>query len=319
MVSKYVDHLPLFRQEAMFARQGISIARARMCDWIAAVCELLKPLYEALRLELIALSYLQANETTIKVQDPEHPKHILTGYFWGIHAPPERLAYFEYYATRGSDAAKELLKDFKGTVQTDLYAGYNPVLLPGTVVRLACMAHVRRKFIETQSVAKNQCRKVLQLIAELYEIEKRIKHASVSERKVTREKKSAPLLEELKTYLLELKQTTLPKHALMKALDYALSQWEEIARYTQNGIFDIDNNAMERDIRPIAIGRKNYLFAGSHDGAKRAAMLYSFFACCKLHKVNAFDWLKDVMVRVQFDKSVSARDLLPHRWGLAQK
>jgi len=317
VVSKYVDHLPLFRQEAMFARQGIVIARARMCDWVAAVCELLKPLHEALRLELIELSYLQADETTIKVQDPEAPKHILTGYFWGLHAPPEKLAYFEYYATRASSAAKELLKGFKGTVQTDLYAGYNPVLLPpGTVERLACMAHVRRKFIEAQSVAKNQCRKVLQFISELYEIEKRIKNASISERKAMRENKSVPLLDKLKTYLLELKRTTLPKHALMKAIDYALSQWEEIARYTQNAIFDIDNNAMERDIRPIALGRKNYLFAGSHEGAKRAAMLYSFFACCKLHKVNTFEWLKDVIFRVQTDRSVSAADLLPHRWKL---
>ena len=318
IVSKYMDHLPLYRQEAIFARLGIVIARARMCDWIAAVCNLLEPLHKALRLELIALSYLQADETTIKVQDPENPKHILTGYFWGLHAPPQKLAYFGYYASRAGASAEALLKDFKGTVQTDLYAGYNPVLIPGEVTRLACMAHVRRKFIEVQKQAGKQCGEVLELIAKLYRIETQAKDFEAFAREALRKEKSVPLLERLEKYLLELKATTLPKHALMKALNYALSQWGEIKRYTENGIFEIDNNPIERDIRPIALGRKNFLFAGSHDGAKRAAMLYSFFACCKLRKINPSEWLKDVIIRVQTDSSVSARDLLPHLWKPAQ-
>ena len=314
MVAKYVDHIPLNRQESIFARSGIVLSRARMCDWIAAVCILLKPLYEALRLELIALSYLQADETTLKVQDPEAPKNILTGYIWGLHAPPQGLAYFEYYPTRASEAAIELLDGFAGTVQTDMYAGYKPVLLPGTVKRLACLAHVRRKFIEAQKAAPEACRKVLEMIAGLYKIETKAKSSSFEERKSMRQKESVPLLEKLHEYLKQLEANTLPKHALQQPVKYALSQWMEIARYVDDGMFEIDNNAMERDIRPIAIGRKNFLFAGSHEGAKRAAMLYSFFACCKLHKVNAFEWLKDVIVRVQTDRTVTAADLLPHRW-----
>lgn len=314
MVAKYVDHIPLNRQETIFARAGVILSRARMCDWVAAVCALLKPLHEALRLELIALPYLQADETTLKVQDPEAPKNILTGYIWGIHAPPQSLAYFEYYPTRASEAAMKLLDGFAGTAQTDYYAGYNPVLLPGTVRRLACMAHVRRKFIETQKAAPEACRKVLEMIAGLYRIETKAKDLSFLDRENLRRKESIPILEKVHEYLKQLDASTLPKHALKQAINYALSQWKEIVRYTEDGMFEIDNNAMERDIRPIAIGRKNYLFAGSHEGAKRAAMLYSFFACCKLHKVNAFEWLKDVIVRVQTDRTVSAADLLPHRW-----
>lgn len=314
IVSKYLDHLPLNRQEAIFARQGVILLRARMCDWIAAVCELMKPLYEALRLELISLSYLQADETSVKVQVPDNEKNILSGYFWGLHSPVERLAYFEYYPTRASEAALKLLEGFSGTVQTDFYAGYNQVLLPGTVMRLACMAHVRRKFIEAQSAAPEACRAILELISKLYKVEAKIKKSTPEERKAAREKDSAPIIDKLHALLCSLREKTLPKHPFMNALQYALSQWDEIVRFLDDGAFEIDNNYMERDIRPIAIGRKNWLFAGSHNGAKRAAMLYSFFACCKLHKVNAFEWLKDVVVRVQSDRSVTAADLLPHRW-----
>jgi transposase len=314
ILSKYMDHLPLYRQEQMFARQRIELSRQKMCDWIASASELLFPLWQEQKREMLALPYLQADETTIKVQDHEEKDGGLhTGYFWTLHSPEKKLVSFEYYESRAGECAKELFAGFSGTAQTDYYAGYNKVLLPGTVRRLACLAHVRRKFIEAQSSGRSECGRVLELIAKLYHIENQSKGLAPPDRKAAREKHARDILQKLRAYLLELQTKTLPRAPLAEALSYALSQWDAIELYLEDGTFEIDNNGVERQIRPIAIGRKNYLFAGSHEGARRAAILYSLLATCKLHKINAFEWLRDVLVRVH-DRNSKLKDLLPHRW-----
>jgi transposase len=314
VLSKYCDHLPLYRQEQIFLRHGIAIPRQRMCDWIAATTDLLEPLYNAINKEILSLSYLQADETTIQVRDLESKDNMLTGYFWGLHGPPEKLAYFEYFPSRAGASAKELLDGFAGVVQTDYYAGYNAVLLPDKVSRLACLAHVRRKFIEVQKSFPRECDVVLRLISELYKLEVLSKDFNFDKRKAFRNVKAAPLLEKLQKYLSDIQAQTLPRALLQQPINYALSQWKEILRYLDDGRFQIDNNAIERQIRPIALGRKNYLFAGSHDGAKRAAMLYTFIACCKLNKVNPYDWFTDVLRKVHTHPINRVAELLPHNW-----
>lgn len=302
IVSKYVDHLPLHRQEEMYRRLGIELPRQRMCDWVSGVAELLYPLYIALKKEILSSPYIQADETTLKVQDGATEGKCHTGYLWGIHAPPN-LSWFHYDETRAGSVPKEILKDYIGAVQTDKYAGYNPVFLPEKCVRIACLAHVRRKFIEVQKTASKESQKVLTLIATLYRIP--------NENRGERAKK---ILDELMRYLYLCHEKTLPKSPLAAALNYTLEQETEIRRIFENDSYHLDNNAIEREMKRIAIGRKNYLFAGSHKGAQNAALLYSLLNTCKLNKINPWEWLKDVLHRISSDKTVTAHSLLPHLW-----
>lgn len=313
IVSKYVDHLPLHRQEQIFLRHGIELPRQRMCDWVTGVVDLLEPLYRESNREVLKSSYVPADETTIKVQDNETPGKCHTGYLWGFLGPPNKV-WFHYAPSRAGTVPKEILKDFKGTIQTDAYAGYNKVLIPGQCVRIACLAHVRRKFIEAQSSAGKESGKVLALIAELYRVEKSSR--SPETRLEIRQTKSKRVMNNLMEYLHALQGCALPQSELAKAIRYALDQETEIRRILENGSYELDNNAIERQMRPIAVGRKNYLFAGSHEGARRAAVLYSFFGSCRLNKVNPWVWLSDVLRRISSDRSVTAADLLPHRWVL---
>lgn len=312
IISKYCDHLPLHRLEGLFARLGIGIARQRMCDWIGEVVRLVEPVYYALLRELLTKNYLQADETGIKVQDRDHKDNMVNGYFWGLLGPPN-LVWFHYAPSRASDVPKELLKDYMGALQTDAYIGYNPVLIPDKVKRIACLAHIRRRFIESKKVADKECNYIVELISKLYKIEKATKDSSPEERRLKRQKEAIPILDKLFDYMQGLQRSMLPKHLLQDHLSYAVKQKEEVYRYTTDGNFQIDNNAIEGQIRPIAIGRKNYLFAGSHDGAHRAAVLYSLINSAKLCNLNPFDYLKDIIIRV-YDPKTKLHDLLPHNW-----
>lgn len=311
IVSKYVDHLPLYRQEEMYGRRGVVLKRQRMCDWIGGVVELLMPLYGELKREVLTHPYIQADETTIKVQDGEKQGSCHTGYLWGVHAPPN-LTWFYYAKSRAGEVPKEIFKGYSGVVQTDAYAGYNAVFLPDTCNRIACLAHVRRKFIEVQKTAGKDCGKILTLIAALYKTEDRARREDKLAE--TRSRKSKEILEELFTYLRATNERTLPRSLLAKALHYALSQEVEVKRILASPQYQLDNNGIERQMKQIAVGRKNYLFAGSHDGAKRAAVLYSLLNTAKLNKVDPWSWLSDVLRRISSDSSVKAADLLPHRW-----
>jgi transposase len=314
-INKYIDHQPLARQEQMFARQGIIIARQRMCDWLAGEYEYLVVLWRLLKKETLSFSYVQADETYIKVHEVETPGQFVQGYFWAVHAPPGKLAFFEYHDTRASEAAALVLKDYKGRVQTDAYAGYNPVLLPEKVERIACMAHIRRRFKENEALAPPECNLVVKQIAKLYAFETEWKELTPERRVEARTKYARPELEKLFRIIGEIQARLLPRHALHEAaLNYAVNQREAMFRYLENGLYQIDNNAIERQIRPIALGRKNYLFAGSHDGARRAAVFYSLFATCKLNKINPQTWLTHVLKTMPGLPVARYGELLPHRW-----
>jgi len=317
-VSKYVDHNPLHRQEQMFARLGFAIPRRNMCDWIAGVEDVyLTRLWRALKLELLAESYLQGDETTLKVQDNETPGACHTGYLWGMHSTEKKLVLFEYAPSRAGAVAEEIFSDFAGALQTDAYAGYNKVMLPDKVARVACLAHVRRKFIDAEKTCSKEATVILSLIAELYRFENQWKALDAPARKQARDKLSKPVLLKLHNYLKDLASRTLPKAPLMEAISYTLNQWDAIMRVLDDGRFHLDNNAIEREMRPIALGRKNYLFAGSHDGARRAAVIYSLLGTARLHKVNPYQWLKDVLTRMRLHPVSRVDELLPHKWTRA--
>ena len=311
LVSKYCDHLPLHRLEQMFRRYGIELARSTLCDWVAQAVSLLEPVAEQVKVEILAAAALYADGTVIKVQDSAK-KGLHQGYLWGALAPPG--VYFHYSKSRAGSTAMELFSGYEGYVHTDCYAGYNPVFLPEGCQRVGCWAHVRRKFIEVQKLSKRDVDRVLKLIAELYKIEKRVKALSREERQAMREKKSKPTLDKLKEFLDDLNERTLPRHPLKKALNYTLKQWKELVQYAENGILSIDNNPIERQIRPIAIGRKNYLFAGSHDGARRAAVLYTLINTCKMHGVNPYEYLCDVLKKVHTHPASQISELTPLGW-----
>lgn len=329
LVSKYLDALPLYRQEQMYLRLGIELPRQRMCDWVQMSAErLLTPIYKALKEEILTKSYIQADETTIKVQDNVIPGKCHQGYMWGLHAPPLRiepdipqekpkftpaLVWFCYDESRSSDVPKRLLEGYTGSIHTDAYAGYSEIFIPDTCSRVACLAHVRRKFIEIQKTANTECTKVLKQIAELYRLENSFK--TTEERFTLRQTKSKQKLDDLFSYLKELQTKTLPEALLMKAINYTLRQEKEIYRILNNADFHLDNNSIERQMKPIAIGRKNYLFAGSHKAAQNSAIIYSLLLTCKLNNINPWEWLKDILIRVSSDNTVKARDLLPHRWN----
>lgn len=312
IVSKYVDHIPLHRQEQMFLRHGIELSRKRMCDWVGKVAELLSPVYEQLHKEVLLSSYVQADETRIKVQDSEKEGQCHIGYLWGVHAPPLNMVWFVYNPSRSGEVPKKIFNGYQGEIQTDAYAGYNPVFLPEGCKRIACLAHIRRKFIELESIAGKERNKVLNIISEIYRIERKAKIPE--ERFSLRQGKTKKLFEELFNFLSLTAERTLPKSALMPALNYALWQKEEVFRILDNGYSELDNNGIERLIRPIAIGRKNYLFAGSHQGAQSAAVFYSLFGTCRINKVNPWAWLKDVLEKIAVP-GIKLQQLMPHRWN----
>jgi transposase len=310
-VSKYVDAIPLHRQEQMFARIGIELSRKRMCDWIEGIVELLMPLYLALKREILEHPYIQADETTLKVQDGAKPNVCHTGYLWGIHGPPRSILY-HYAEGRAGDVPKELLDGYQGVVQTDAYAGYNKVFVPEGCQRLACLAHIRREFIECQSSAGQECGRILKLFADVYRGE--VNARTPEERLAVRQARTRRLLEELFVFLKVCMLKTLPKSPLAKALSYAIKQEVEVMRIMDSGAYELDNNSIERQMKYIAIGRKNYYFAGSHEGARRAAVLYSLLGTCRLNKVNPWEWLSDVLVRVNVRSDDTAISLLPMNW-----
>lgn len=328
IISKYCDHLPLNRLEQMFARCGMEIARQRMCDWLREMAEQLKPLAEAILKVLLERDYLQADETTIKVQLEEVQleelkRKLHTGYFWAIHAPPN-IVYYHYAPTRAGEVPKELLKDFTGVLQTDAYAGYNPVYVPDKCRRLACLAHIRRKLLDNNAAANKHGNQALELIQRLSKVEREAKNLSCEEaerltrRHELRQQKSRPLLDRFFGVLATIRDTYLPKNMLRAAAEYALDQREEMYRYLEDPRFEIDNNSIERMMRPIAIGRKNYLFAGSHAGAEWAAVFYTLINTCKLNGINPADYLRDVIIRINNHPQSRINELLPFNWKPAQ-
>lgn len=312
LISKYQDHLPLYRQEEMFARLGYEVPRKRMCEWLGAIAELCQPLYKEMKRLIVAQEYLQADETTVKIQDNETSGKCHTGYFWGLSPPEKKLVYFHYAPSRAGEVPRAILSDFKGVLQTDLYAGYNQVYVPDKAVRAGCWAHVRRKFIEIEKLAGKDVKVALEIIAKLYKAEPKNRESEAVN--IARNTISAPLLHELHGYLEGWSKRTLPRSPVQKAIQYALTQWQELTLFLTHPEVMLDNNLIENQMRPIALGRKNWLFAGSHEGAMRAAIFFSLINSCRMNNVNTWTYFTDVLPRLTSASPGHLPDLLPHIW-----
>lgn len=318
IISKYVDHLPFYRQAQQFKREGVVIAESTLNGWFSATCKLLAPLYEKLQSEVLKSDYLMADETPIPVLTEDKPGATHKGYIWVYYDPLRRMVLFDYRKSRSREGPTEVLKNFQGKLQTDGYEAYTIFEKQNGIMLLACMAHARRKFDESLSNDKPRAEHMLKLIQGLYAIERTARELGMSheERYALRQKESLPILKKMESWMKENIIQVLPKSAIGKAIAYTLNLWQRLTRYADDGRCEIDNNLIENAIRPVALGRKNYLFAGSHEGAERAALIYSFMSCCKMNQVEPFAWLRDTLSRLPDTKISRIEELLPNKWSI---
>jgi transposase len=313
IVSKYFDHIPFHRLVKMLKRDNLSLAESTVNGWFAKVIDLLEPLYEALKKEILQKDYLMADETPIPVLSKNKPGSTHRGYHWVYYDPLGKSVLFEYQPSRGREGPDELLKNFEGYLQTDGYTAYNNLSNKDKIKQLACFAHARRKFTSAQDNDAVRSGKALAYIAGLYAIEQEIREQSLSvdEIKAVREQKAYPILQEMKAWMDEEAIKILPQSAIGRAFEYTLKLWPRLIRYLVDGRLYIDNNPVENTIRPVAVGRKNYLFAGSDDGARRAAIIYSLLGTCKARGVDPMAWLTDILNRIPDHKANRLLELLP--------
>jgi len=316
IIDKYVDHLPLYRQLERFKREGINIPYSTIGDWLKNGCTLIDPLYESLKKLIVQSNYLHADESPIKVLDKDKKGTTHRGYYWVYHNSIDGLVWFDYREGRGREGPVEVLKDFKGYLQTDGYAVYDFFKEDKDIIVLHCMAHARRMFFEAKDNDKVIAEYALEQIGLLYNIEREAKEQQLDPGQILqlRQTEAVPVLESLGKWMEETYLKVLPKSAIGKALGYSISRWPELMLYATDGKLNIDNNPVENQVRPVAIGRKNYLFAGSHEAAKRSAILYSLMGTCKLHGINPFIWLRDILQRIATHPINKIQDLLPHNW-----
>lgn len=323
LISKYCDHLPCYRQVQMFARQGVNISPVTINDWITATCDLLQPLYDLLKRQVLSEPYLQVDETPIKVLDKDKKGSTHRGFHWLYHAPLIGMVLFDYQPGRGREGPEHLLKDFKGPLQTDGYGVYEAFDQNEGITQIQCMAHARRMFEKALDNDSQRASYALTEIQKLYAIERKAKDESLNydQRYDLRQQEALPLLTAFNEWLIEnmpKKEKTaaavLPASTIGKAINYALSRWHQLMIYAHHGELHIDNNAAENAIRPIALGRKNYLFAGSHKGAERAAMIYSLLATYKKQSVEPSHWLAYVLKHMASHPINKLEQLLPNNY-----
>jgi len=320
LVSKYQDHLPFYRQIEMFRRQGVSMAASTVNGWFQASVTLLEPLYETLKKEVLSSDYIQIDETTIPVMDRDHPGATRKGYHWIIRAPENRKLYFHYdEGSRSQRVAIDILKAFKGAVQSDGYFAYDIYENKKEVLLLGCWAHARRKFEEALKNDLPRASFALEQIQLLYRLERQAEEENLSKEQieVLRKTKAYPLLQAFEKWLDKNYSQVLPKSLIGKAISYTYSIYPRLVRYVVDGRYKIDNNGVENGVRPLAVGRKNYLFCGNHEAAKRTAIIYSLLGTCKINNVNPTEWLTDVFNRISDCKVNDLNQLLPDQWKKA--
>lgn len=323
LVDKYMDHLPLYRQAQRFKRENIPIADSTLEGWTRQGLNILNILYEHLFKETRAKGYLQADESTIKVQDRNKKGSCHLGYYWVYHCPIDQTILFDYQPGRSAAAARHVLNGFKGYLQTDGYVAYEKIGASEGVKHLNCWAHARREFYEARTNDKDRADMALAFIQTLYQVEATAREEKLSPaaRKTLRLDKSLPTINAFAKWLTdEIKSgKVFPKSPIGKAIAYSIDRWDGLSAYLFDGVLEIDNNLVENAIRPLALGRKNYLFAGSHDSAKRAAAIYSFFAMCRKEEVNPFEWLRYVFENIADTKVNQLHTLYPRYFKQAGK
>ncbi|MGL5691529.1 MAG: IS66 family transposase [Bacteroidales bacterium] len=317
IVGKYVNHLPFHRQIQMYKRLGVSIPASTIQDWFYEVGDLLRPIYYRLKELILSSDYVQSDETTIPVVDNEKHKTI-KGYLWLVQDIMNQLVFFSYHdGSRSSKVVLELFKDFRGAIQTDGYAGYNILDKFDGITTLLCWAHCRRYFDRALSNDKDKAEYALTQIGMLYDVEHMADDQDLNfeERSALRKRLAYPIIRAFEKWCLTEYPNVLPKSPIGKAISYFLSYSRQLSRYTMDGRYKPDNNLIENSVRPVAIGRKNYLFCGNHDAAENAAIIYSLMGCCKTSGVDFNKWMDYFLNHIHEyddDYSKDLADLLPH-------
>jgi hypothetical protein len=323
-VSKYVDHLPLNRLEGILERLGADVTKQTMCGWVSQISDVLEPVEAAHWESILSSDVLQADETPVKVLDPPK-KECSRGYFWGYVGDRLELG-FDFSMGRGSEAPLRALRGFRGSVlQVDGYSGYDPVERANpAMVRAGCMAHMRRKFYDARELDPGRCLLLLARVRELYRVEEDARVATetraelVALRYVLRQERSVAILKTMKEELLRWQGEVLPKSPVGKAVSYALNQWTELTRFLGDGAIEIDNNAAERALRTVAVGRANWTFCGSEAGGAWAARLYGLLGTCRLQGIDPLAWLTDVLQRIHVHPPDRMHELTPRGWREAR-
>jgi transposase len=311
-VAKYDDHLPLYRQQEIFRRQGVEIARSTLCDWVKATSELLDPVVDAMMQDLLASKVIQTDDIPVPVQESPHTREGRLWVYLGDRSHPHIV--YRFSPNRQQQWAQEHLKPYHGYVQADAYTGYDKLFEDPTRIEVGCWAHARRKFFDAQGSDAVRSAAALQYIRELYRVEEDTKELAAPERQALRHERSRPVLEALRAWMTAEELSILPKSPLGEAFTYARNQWAALNRYVEDGDLAIDNNASERALRGVAVGRKNWLFAGSDDGGRRAAVLYSLIESAKRAGVEPWAYLRDLLVRIDTHPANRIAELTPFQW-----
>lgn len=316
IIEKYCDHLPLYRQLERLKRAGIKLAYSTMADVPAQIGELLVPLYNELVKQVLSARYLGVDETPHPVLDKDKKQETHRGYFWVYQAVEQRLVLFDYKPGRGKAGPAELLKNFKGFLQTDGYQVYDAYQKRNDIELVGCMAHARRYFESALVSDRSRAEHILSLLQKVYAIERQIKEEHLEDQEIVdlRNMVAAPVLSEIKSWLDDHILSVRPQSPLGKAIGYTHARWQNLTRYLNHAFLRIDNNLVENAIRPTVLGRKNYLFSGSHEAAQKSAMFYSFIGTCKMNEINPEEWLADVLDKIKDTKSSQLFTLLPNNW-----
>jgi hypothetical protein len=327
ILSKYTDHMPLHRLQRAYERQGYFLHRSTLCDWLGACAHLLRPLYDLMVTVTLQSRALHTDDTSVKMQ--ELVSHLLsTARLWaylGDAAHPYNV--FDFTRNRKRDGPQQFLANYQGYLHADAFSGYDGLYLPdprtaaARIIEVACNAHARRKFYEARTSDALRSHQALAYYRQLYELERRAKELDFSDaqRLQMRQDLSLPILETFQQWLEEQRRQVLPKSPLAEALGYALNNWAALVRYTEAGFLDIDNNVAEREMKRIAIGRKNWLFVGSPQGGQTAAVLISFTSTCQRLGVEPWAYLQDVLTRLPATPAGQLGDLLPDRWRATRR
>ena len=314
VIGKHLDHLPLYRQESQFARMGVELSRSTLAGWFGQLQVLVEPLVDRLIEQLLAQNLLHADETPVPVLDPGAGK-TATGYLWAYRSgpwSPLQAVAFDFAMSRGRHVPSGFLAPFTGTLVVDGYAGYGEVLRRPGMIEGGCMAHARRQLFEVWEATKSPAAQTALIeISKLYEIEAELKDLSAEERATERRRRAAPILAAFKNWLEKTYAKCPPRGALGKAILYCLNRWKALVRYLDDGYLNIDNNPVENAIRGIALGRRNWLFAGSETGGQRAALFCTLIETCKLNGVDPHAYMVDVLTKLPTAKARDLDALLP--------
>jgi transposase len=322
IVSKYFDHLPLHRLEHILKRQGLPLSRSTMCDWMAASAEALRPLYDTMVSQVLQSAWLHTDDTPVKNRGHEPGTTALSRFwiYWGDRTHPYNV--FDFTINRKRDGPQTFLANFHGYLHADAFSGYDALYLPSPraeaapIFEVACNAHARRKFHEARGSDDLRAHQALAYYAQLYFLERGATDAGLDDtgRLRMRQDFSVSILEQFHGWLVEQRTQVLPKSPMAEAIGYALNNWTALSRYTEAGFLSIDNNVAEREMKRIAIGRKNWLFVGSTKGGQTAAVLFSFTSTCHRLGVEPWAYLQDVLTRLPSMPAERLAELLPDRW-----